>query len=237
MSVLFSDRQREMSATTRLIDTLQSSQHLSFYQMMHYPVPRQKEYFMDAPLPTKQSLPPLQQKFSRDEKPDLMQEYLKELQQHSALYQSLPFVEVIYLCNSLTFNALHQHSDIDFFIIVRPERIWTAKFFAMLKMSWKGIKRTAHKKVKKICLSFFVTADHQNLYPLSVRGVDVYLAYWIAHLVPLYHAAPTKPLQIRERNRRVQGVLPNFPGEQSIVLDMPLITGETPGKQRRERVL
>jgi hypothetical protein len=58
--------------------------------------------------------------FSRSRKSPLMEEYLDEIVKHSKLYQSLPFIETIYLCNSLTFNALHQNSDIDIFIVAQP---------------------------------------------------------------------------------------------------------------------
>ncbi|MDR0650197.1 MAG: hypothetical protein LBG59_02025 [Candidatus Peribacteria bacterium] len=49
-----------------------------------------------------------------------MDDYIAEIEKYATLYKSLPFVEEIYLCNSITFNALHQDSDIDLFIIARP---------------------------------------------------------------------------------------------------------------------
>ncbi|MDR2416093.1 MAG: hypothetical protein LBD75_05860 [Candidatus Peribacteria bacterium] len=147
-----------------------------------------------------------------------MNDYLAEIEKYATLYKSLPFVEEIYLCNSITFNALHENSDIDLFIITRPERIRTAKFWAMLFCTFAGIKRSLKKKGKRICLSFFITADHQNLYALSLPHLDIYLSYRIQHLVLLYQSNPTKQPEIFKKNKRVQGVLPNYPSKQCIFL-------------------
>jgi hypothetical protein len=147
-----------------------------------------------------------------------MDEYLAEIEKYATLYKSLPFVDEIYLCNSITFNALHQNSDIDLFIITRPGRIRTAKFRAMLFFMFAGIKRSLNNKRKKVCLSFFVTADHQNLYALSLPHLDIYLSYRIQHLVLLYQANEKKKPEFFKKNKRVQGILPNYPGEQCIFL-------------------
>ena len=172
--------------------------------------------------------------FSRDQENALLGSYLSEVEAHEKLYQSLPFVEEIYLCNSLTFNALHKTSDIDVFIITRPKRIWTAKFFAMVMTFFAGVKRLWSKKAKKICLSFFVTSADQNLYHLSVKGVDIYLCYRIAHLVLLYQADPHKTPQIRQKNKRIQGILPNLPLQQNIFLGNQVFSGQTSFKKTIE---
>jgi predicted nucleotidyltransferase len=49
-----------------------------------------------------------------------MDEYLNEIKRLKITFQSIPFVEEIYLCNSITFNALDENSDIDLFIIAEP---------------------------------------------------------------------------------------------------------------------
>ena len=49
-----------------------------------------------------------------------MEEYLQEIKRLKTTFQSIPFVEQIFLCNSITFNALDNNSDIDLFIISQP---------------------------------------------------------------------------------------------------------------------
>jgi predicted nucleotidyltransferase len=56
-----------------------------------------------------------------------MSAYLDHIQSYARLYRSIPFVEQIYLCNSITFNALHEGSDIDILIITKPGMLWLAR--------------------------------------------------------------------------------------------------------------
>ena len=58
--------------------------------------------------------------FSRDQKSEYMDEYLKEIKRLKFTLQSIPFVQQIFLCNSISFNALDNNSDIDLFIIAEP---------------------------------------------------------------------------------------------------------------------
>ncbi|MDR3168628.1 MAG: hypothetical protein LBU27_02515 [Candidatus Peribacteria bacterium] len=89
---------------------------------MKYPIPRNVERFFVEKKIKGDSADQLPSRcsFSRSRKSPLMEEYLDEIAKHSKLYQSLPFVETMYLCNSLTFNTLHQDSDIDVFIVAQP---------------------------------------------------------------------------------------------------------------------
>ena len=118
-----------------------------FYKIMKYPVPKQVEYFSEGKKERKEKkADPISKQFSRTKKNPLMDAYLSEIQQLENIYKSIPFIEEIYLCNSISFNALHENSDIDLFIITRPERIRTAKFRATLFLLWKGKKRFLKKK-------------------------------------------------------------------------------------------
>jgi predicted nucleotidyltransferase len=49
-----------------------------------------------------------------------MDEYLQEIEKLKPILKSIPFIEHIYLCNSITFNSLNKESDIDLFIIATP---------------------------------------------------------------------------------------------------------------------
>ena len=227
----------------KLVDTLIAQEYLTFYHIMNYPIPKNGEHFFVASSPSKEkeNREEKQQKdkadtFSRPYKPQLMVEYIQEIEKYKTLYQSLPFVEEIYLCNSISFNALHENSDIDLFIITQPERIRSAKFRAMLAFTFTGLKRTFNKKAKKICLSFFISADQQNLYSISLAHLDIYLCYRIQHLVLLYQADPQQKPKIFKKNKRIKGVLPHYPEEQSISLGNQVFSWATKIKQGIQRV-
>lgn len=218
-----------MSWARRLINTLWLQNYLRFYEIMHYPVPTNADFYLqysenELPPKLKNSLKTNRNEindhdFSREKKSKYMDEYLAEIKKIKPVLQSIPFVHQIFLCNSITFNALDDNSDIDLFIIAQPWRIRSVKFRSMIffllnwsKRLWKNIR-------KKICLSFFITSDRQDLYRISLPTLDIYLAYRIAHLVPIYKWEKDSDFNsIYHQNKRIKWILPNFPEKQTISL-------------------
>jgi hypothetical protein len=86
----------------------------------------------------------------------------------------------------MSFNGLHADSDIDLFVVAQERRVWLARFFMTLMMWVYSIKRSGKTTRKSFCLSFFVDRNNQNLESLLLHKRDIYLPYWIAHLVPVY---------------------------------------------------
>jgi hypothetical protein len=118
-----------MQRTGKLIKTLSIQPYLRFYEIMNYPVPKNTELFFqysdtehtNANKLLKDTHEETQDNsFSRDQKSEYMDEYLKEIKRLESTFQSIPFVEQIFLCNSISFNALDNNSDIDLFIIAEP---------------------------------------------------------------------------------------------------------------------
>ena len=209
----------------KLSKALSIQPYLRFYEIMDYPIPRNAELFFQYS-DTENTNKPLKNTyedkslnwFSRDQKSKYMDEYLKEIKRLKTTFQSIPFVEQIFLCNSISFNALDENSDIDLFIVAEPGRIRTVKFRSMLLFTLKWAKRFWKRIRKKICLSFFITSDSQNLYPISLSSLDVYLAYRIAHLVLIYQPDENQNNSFFENNKWVKGILPNYQEKQTISL-------------------
>jgi len=211
----------------KLIKTLSIQPYLRFYEIMEYPVPKNAELFFQYSDTENTNANKLlkdtfeensDNTFSRDQKSEYMDEYLNEIKRLKSTFQSIPFVEQIYLCNSISFNALDKNSDIDLFIIAEPWRIRTVKFRSMILFMLKWAKRFWKKSRKKICLSFFITSDQQNLYPISLPSLDIYLAYRIAHLVLIYQPEEEVNNSFFESNKRVKWILPNYQEKQVISL-------------------
>ena len=216
-----------MQGTRKLIKTLSSQPYLRFYEIMSYPVPKKTELFFQysdtEPTNVNKLLRNIDEdewwnSFSRDQKSEYMDEYQKEIKRLKSTFQSIPFVEQIFLCNSISFNALDENSDIDVFIIAEPWRIRTVKFRSMILFTLKWAKRFWKKSRKKICLSFFITSDQQNLYPISLPSLDIYLAYRIAHLVLIYQPDEEVNNSFFESNKWVKWILPNYQEKQVISL-------------------
>ena len=225
-----------MQRARRIIKTLSVQPYLRFYEIMNYPVPKNTELFFQysdtEPTNANKLLKNIDEdewwdSFSRDQKSEYMDEYLKEVKRLKSTFQSIPFVEQIFLCNSISFNALDKNSDIDVFIIAEPWRIWTVKFWSMILFTLKWAKRIWKRSRKKICLSFFITSDSQNLYPISLPTLDIYLAYRIAHLVLIYQPDEEVNNSFFENNKRVKWILPNYQEKQTISLWIKPFTWNT----------
>lgn len=225
--------------SSNLTKTLELERQLVFYKIMKYPVPREAEYFVfDEKAKVDQvhiqRLGNFEKSkdFSRPSENPYMEEYRKWINKYSWIYKSLPFTKSIYLCNSITFNALNEHSDIDLFIVTKKWALWRARFFSEVYFRLFFLKRglRSHSR-KKFCLSFYVTEDSQNLYPIMLPQNDIYFIYWLAHLVPLYQEEFTN---IYKDNRWLQSVLPSFPGKYTINIWIPTTYGRSWWKKTTE---
>jgi len=100
--------------------------------------------------------------------------------------QPCPFIKMIAVCNSLAIDNSKKQADIDFFIIVKRNRIWLTRFLitfiVWLLGEWRHKKRIAGK----ICLSFYITDQALNLKSITIEPYDIYLAHWVAQLKPVY---------------------------------------------------
>ncbi len=232
-----------MWQTRKLIKTLSVQPYLRFYEIMKYPVPKNNELFFQyskiEPTNTNRMLKNICDDetvdwFSRDQKSEYMDEYLEEIKRLKPIFQSIPFVEQIFLCNSISFNSLNENSDIDLFIVTEPGRIRTVKFCSMILFTLKWAKRFWKKIRKKICLSFFITSDSQNLYPISLPSLDIYLAYRIAHLVLIYQPNEDVNNSFFESNKWIKWILPNYQEKQTISLWIKSFTWNTKFKNIME---
>lgn len=190
---------------------------LIFYEIMKYPVPIQSDFFvLWKELKEKNSYD--NQKFSRKDKNPYLDSYIQKIEKYEKLYKSIPFISEIFLCNSISFNALKSDSDIDIFIITKKNSIWRARFFSVLYFSFLWLKRSLTNKKGKFCLTFYITENHKNLYPIILKDkADIYLAYRLAHLVPLYQETKENNSLYKE-NPRFKSYLPNHPQRHCIDL-------------------
>ena len=223
-----------------LTNTLDDNQHLVFYKIMNYEVPHQYSYFLfekkwwqkQEDILRGQKFPPDEEKYSRDKKNEYMNSFLTYIKKYTRLYRSVPFIQSIYLCNSITFNDLHKDSDIDLFIVTKKWSLWRARLRSVILFFIFGLKRGVIRgKKRKFCLSFYVTSTHQNLYNIMLPQNDIYFIYRLAHLVPLYQETPEN---IYKHNKRLESALPNFPGRHCITIWLVPGTGKNAFKKITE---
>jgi len=99
----------------------------------------------------------------------------------------IPFVRAVLVCNTTAFSACDDMSDIDVVIIVRSGRMWTVRMLSVVVLSLARLRRTHSRVTDRICLSFYVADKALNMSKLRIDDdEDIYLAYWLMTLVPLF---------------------------------------------------
>lgn len=216
--------------------------NLRFYNLMNYPVPHHSTLYsyINEPSIWKPESYTRETIFSRNKKCDLMDEYTDYINRWSRIFRYIPCIRQVYLCNSITFNALHQNSDIDICIISRHKYIRYARLFSWLVVTVLWAKRRKGKFTdshKKFCLSFYIDEDHSDIYHIRKRQGDVYLSYWLAHSVLLYSDGVLSENHLIENNKRLLSFIPNHPLVQSIYINTDIISGWSLYKKVLEVVL
>ena len=114
------------------------------------------------------------------------------------IIKRFPFVRAVFVSGDLSKNVTNRDSDVDFFIVTAPNRLWITRTLLIL---FKKIFLFNSKKF--FCLNYFVTSDH-----LGLDEQNVYAATEIAHLKPLFNSRLF--FQYLHANDWINKFFPNF---------------------------
>lgn len=93
----------------------------------------------------------------------------------SKLIHSFPFVQAVMISGSLSKNYFDNNSDIDFFIVTAPGRVWLTR--AILGAFQKVFLLNSHKY---FCVNYYVSEDQ-----LSIDERNIFTATELATLIPV----------------------------------------------------
>ncbi len=124
------------------------------------------------------------------------------------IFRLIPFIKMIAICNSLAYSNSDQTGDIDLFIIVSQNRLWLARFLVVGLLKILGVRPKKQSKKDTIDANFFASEDNLNIENLQISGHDIYLAYWVNQLVPIFDVDNTYQ-KFQQANNWVKKVLPN----------------------------
>lgn len=110
---------------------------------------------------------------------------LKIARRAANIFKWLPYVKAMFVCNQIE-AGVSKGSDIDVFIVVEPKRLWLTRLLITLVASGCGLRRSGEHVANHICLSFYATDDVLDFSPIRIEEPDVYMAYWIDQLIPVY---------------------------------------------------
>ena len=107
-------------------------------------------------------------------------------------FRFLPFLRAVWITNTLSYNNTRDESDIDFFIVTKPGKIWLSRFLFVGALKMLGMRPGQFQTNKnKMCLNFFISSSQLGLPSMTLRNkadeiVDVHLASLSGLMVPLY---------------------------------------------------
>lgn len=210
----------------------------SFYTILWYPIPKDYQTYLHISeishihnhWITKDiinNMPLLSSTDSYKIPNPLISNYIDILKKRWRLRQTIPCISQVYLCNSMSFNALHDGSDIDICIITKPwylrfARVWSWIFLRIYDLQRSSGKNTMNQH-GKFCLSFYIDGNHTDISHLRKNSGDIYLSYRLAHCI-LYYTDETLPDDhLFTTNKKLLSYVPNHPIHQTIILWTPLI--------------
>lgn len=120
----------------------------------------------------------------------------------------IPFLRSVFVCNTVASSSADACSDIDVFIVIRKGRLWLTRLLITLTLSFFRMRRNKKHVANKICLSFYVTDEHLDLSDVTIDAPDIYMAYWIDQLIPVYDPENVRE-KILKQNAWAKELLPN----------------------------
>lgn len=98
----------------------------------------------------------------------------------------IPFLQAVFMCNTVAFGWPRPQSDIDVFVVVRRNRLWLTRLLLTLSIGLSGYRRHGQYVADRVCLSFYITDDVLDLESVQIEPNDILLTYWTIFLHPLY---------------------------------------------------
>ncbi len=110
---------------------------------------------------------------------------------------SLPFIRMVALTGSLAMLNLSQHRDMDYLLVAKPNRVWTARAFALL------FARITRLLGDVICPNVIISEN-----ALEWNERNLYTAREFAQMIPISGRDVLRNLRVV--NKWVEDVLPNI---------------------------
>jgi len=122
----------------------------------------------------------------RLEREKISERKIKKAIRAARLLSIIPFLNAIFLCNSVASGTATEKSDIDFLIVTTPGRIWVVRALANFLLRITGMRTYGKHLANRICLSFFVTEKKLDFASLRALDEDIHFAYWLHQTIPLF---------------------------------------------------
>ena len=133
-------------------------------------------------------------------------EYILKAQKISKFISYFPFVKGIFISGSVAKGYADKDSDIDYFIVTAPNRLWLSRTLLIL------FKKTILLNSKKyFCLNYFIDTEH-----LEIQDKNIFTAVELCYLLPTYNEVIADKMV--QSNNWTKEYLPNY-----VQKDFPVI--------------
>jgi len=96
--------------------------------------------------------------------------YLKRAKRAARALRWCPFIRMVGLNGSIVREQDTPKSDIDFLIIAKSGRLYTARCFATILVGLTGYRRHGHKVAGRICLNCYLSDKNPDVLPKDPRS-------------------------------------------------------------------
>lgn len=153
------------------------------------------------------SLEPLNLAKSQTSKYEIAKRW-KRVDKYFWLLSIIPFVENLSVINSLVMGNADTESDIDFFVITRPGKLYFVRSLIIVLFRALGVYKTRRKIKDQFCFGFYVSSDHLSLKEVLIKPDDPLFAFWFASFAPLFGRQTYE--QFVSENIWIKTYFPNF---------------------------
>ena len=135
---------------------------------------------------------------------------------YASLIASFPFVRMVALTGSLALDNADDYTDLDYFIVTAPDRLWLCRSLLLIIVRW------ARRRGDVVCPNYLVSER-----ALALEQRNLFVARELAQMVPL-HGLPVY-LRMRAANGWSRSYLPNAEGPPPLTgriggaLDLPAL--------------
>lgn len=138
----------------------------------------------------------------------ITEEKYKKILKYSKIFASIPFVNLITVCNTVAYDFPKEDSDFDLFIIAKKNRLFISRLLAFIFLKVFNLRPKNNISRDKFCLSFWVTTDNLNLNKYFFQKFDIYFIYWLNRLVTIYDKEKYYQMFLNS-NLYIKNYLPN----------------------------
>jgi hypothetical protein len=93
----------------------------------------------------------------------------------------VPFTRMIAVTGTLAMKNCEKDSDIDFFVVLEKDRIFTGRLLVTLFVHLLGCRRYGRKIKNRVCLNYFITTES-----LEIKRKDLFAANEYSFVYPIF---------------------------------------------------